>query len=237
MPAQLRVLSKRMVTVRGHVFDTIKIAFQPVEDLDPSKGHFWDKTNNFVNIWRPSEETEEYYCHTKDSQKMAFWYTLCGGIELIVKESQRYIQRLERSTWLSKCSHWETFMATTHQLRHGLLNDEIYRILTAIEEANYRRRRIQTTKGYYGLAPEKCKEGDLVVVLPGGNLPYIIRPVASTSTSSQELEGGDRLRDNKSLTETRYTILGDSYVHGIMDGEAFDLIEGQGGQLQEIILV
>ena len=58
---------------------------------------------------------------------------------------------------------------------------------------------IRTGQGYTGLAPQDTKEGDSVFLLKGGKLPFILR------------ESGENWR-----------IVGDCYIHGIMDGEAFD---------------
>jgi hypothetical protein len=56
-----------------------------------------------------------------------------------------------------------------------------------------------TKRGYIGLAPWNARRGDAVAVLSGGRTPYLIRPWGSTS---------------------RYELVGESYVYGIMAGEA-----------------
>jgi len=67
---------------------------------------------------------------------------------------------------------------------------------------------ITTTRGYVGLAPEDVKEGDVICILFGGKVPYALRP-----------------RDG------HYLFLGECYVHGIMDGEAMDMLTD--GRIQE----
>ncbi|KUJ13698.1 HET-domain-containing protein [Mollisia scopiformis] len=62
-----------------------------------------------------------------------------------------------------------------------------------------KRRVILTERGYMGMAPEHVKEGDIVCILLGSNLPTILRPDA---------------------TSTRFNIVGHSYIHGLMNGEA-----------------
>ena len=54
-----------------------------------------------------------------------------------------------------------------------------------------------TKRGYLGLGPELLQPGDVVSVLYGGKVPYILRP-----------------------KDGHYLLVGDAYVHGIMDGEA-----------------
>jgi hypothetical protein len=53
--------------------------------------------------------------------------------------------------------------------------------------------------GFLGLGPAEVESGDVVCILSGGNLPYVVRP----------------------LGQDEFTFLGPSYVHGIMNGEAY----------------
>ena len=63
-----------------------------------------------------------------------------------------------------------------------------------------RRKPFITTKGNLGLGPLAMQEGDMVAVLAGANVPFIVRKA----------------------TEGRLEIVGEAYVNGIMDGEAFE---------------
>lgn len=69
--------------------------------------------------------------------------------------------------------------------------------------------------GFLGNGPQSLEIGDLVCVLAGGTVPYLIRPVDDTK--------GNRFR-----------FIGEAYVHGIMHGEA---VQAQGIEVHEIILV
>ncbi|KAK0128803.1 hypothetical protein ONS95_000753 [Cadophora gregata] len=57
---------------------------------------------------------------------------------------------------------------------------------------------IITSKGYIGIAPLKTEIGDIVTVLEGGSVPFVLR----------------------ALDEGGYKFIGESYVDGIMEGEA-----------------
>ena len=64
----------------------------------------------------------------------------------------------------------------------------------------YRNRSFITTKeGYIGLAPSETKPGDQICILLGCQSAMILRPASSS----------------------RYQVVGESYVHGLMNGEAF----------------
>ena len=66
-------------------------------------------------------------------------------------------------------------------------------------ETIYDGRRIFTSeKGYLGTGPEDVRTGDLVVLVEGAFVPYVLRPVV-----------------NK---ESTFSLVGEAYVHGVMDG-------------------
>ncbi|KAH7379565.1 hypothetical protein BKA66DRAFT_466288, partial [Pyrenochaeta sp. MPI-SDFR-AT-0127] len=66
------------------------------------------------------------------------------------------------------------------------------------------RRLFTTRNGYMGLGPGIVEPGDVVVLIAGARTPYILRP----------LVGQD--------SPTRYSFIGEAYVHGVMNGEALD---------------
>lgn len=78
----------------------------------------------------------------------------------------------------------------------------------------YGRRLITTEKGYIGLAPAASKKGDEVCILFGCSTPVILRP----------------------LNEGGYELIGECYVHGIMEGEALKMPENGNGVKQEFAL-
>ncbi|KAI1097515.1 heterokaryon incompatibility protein-domain-containing protein [Jackrogersella minutella] len=61
------------------------------------------------------------------------------------------------------------------------------------------RRFVTTKKGYMGLAPSKTEVGDKVILLQGHKGPVVSRPAGE-----------------------RWKLVGDCYLHGVMEGEVFD---------------
>ncbi|KAM5341811.1 hypothetical protein ACJ41O_014842 [Fusarium nematophilum] len=59
-------------------------------------------------------------------------------------------------------------------------------------------RNIVTKEGRFGLAPVSARKGDMICLVPGGEVPLLLRPDA---------DGG------------KFTFAGECYVHGFMDGE------------------
>ena len=71
-----------------------------------------------------------------------------------------------------------------------------------------------TDRGLMGIGPATTKIGDRVAILSGGRLPFILREIGEQSVS----------KTGTSLSNTsealKYHFLGESYIHGLMDGEA-----------------
>ncbi len=64
------------------------------------------------------------------------------------------------------------------------------------------RRFFKTKKGYFGLGPRYMKDEDVIVVLFGGITPYVLRKMGE-----------------------HYAIVGECYVHGLMNGEGMEMLE------------
>ena len=60
----------------------------------------------------------------------------------------------------------------------------------------------RTDKGYYVLGPSALEPGDVVCVLFGSKVPFCLRPMGS-----------------------RHLLVGECYVHGLMKGEAKDMLD------------
>lgn len=66
-------------------------------------------------------------------------------------------------------------------------------------QRTFGRRMFTTSQTYIGLGPKRMRSGDCLALLEGGQVPYILR------RKGQE-----------------YELIGECYVHGIMEGERFD---------------
>lgn len=63
------------------------------------------------------------------------------------------------------------------------------------------RRLYRTHNGYVGSGPFSTRPGDVVIIAADGRIPLVLRPVGSPE-------------------DLKFQLLGDTYVHGIMHGEA-----------------
>ncbi|KAI1335731.1 heterokaryon incompatibility protein-domain-containing protein [Xylariaceae sp. FL0016] len=78
----------------------------------------------------------------------------------------------------------------------------------------FERRMCLTRKGYVGLVPPLTREGDRVCVLYGGDTPYLVRPEGADG----EVEGG-----GWTGAERRCQLVGECYMHGMMDGQMMSM--------------
>lgn len=77
-----------------------------------------------------------------------------------------------------------------------------------------------TQKGYVALVPKETAVGDRIAVFCGGHVPFVLRGVGKKGTADVEVE--------------KYQLIAESYVHGIMKGEALNM---QGLAIENIMLV
>jgi hypothetical protein len=139
----------------------------------------------------------------------AFWRTLIWnttfkGEQIPNSYRQNYLSMLEMVRVLQ--SPENTFDASMEEHFHRThLFEQIY------HNASTNRRFYTTHKGFIGQAPSTAVTGDIVCILKGANVPFILR------------KAGDK-----------YVLIGECYCHGIMYGEA---MQWSDLRLQEISII
>jgi hypothetical protein len=73
-----------------------------------------------------------------------------------------------------------------------------------------------SSKGYIGLCPGPAAEGDTVFIPSGSHCPYVIRRSEAGVTSHSPLLSAQAAG---SVDKEVWRLLGEAYVHGVMDGE------------------
>jgi hypothetical protein len=93
------------------------------------------------------------------------------------------------------------------------------------------RRLILTDFGQVGLGPRQSRKGDVLAILDGGRVPYVLRSSAKvakrsstpTSPTGGLLGWGNTRRPDRAASDVkennRYALIGEAYVDGIMHGE------------------
>jgi hypothetical protein len=152
--------------------------------------------------------TDDSIYPTGESRTRAFWRTLCTDISSNHLESAEQAftswrqamkaPRVLKKYRIDKFRGMYEYLAAVGYSVTDTVYDGDGLFLTLMRPAFYSRFAI-TRMGYFALVPPKTKVGDQVGLFKGGKVPLTVR---------QE--------DNK------WRLVGESYVHGIMQGEAFD---------------
>jgi hypothetical protein len=98
---------------------------------------------------------------------------------------------------------------TTTSALLGIDSANMALVRRSVEACTPNRRFFVTRRGYCGLGPVDAQPGDQIFVLAGAGLPFLLR------------EAGER-RVNGLGKIKAHSLVGECYVHGIMDGEGFD---------------
>ncbi len=85
------------------------------------------------------------------------------------------------------------------------------RFMESFSRSCNNRRFFRSREGRYGWGPDQTRNGDIVCVFEGAAVPFVLRPVSDGC----------------------FEIIGDVYIHGIMDGELMEL----GIEAKEVVLV
>ncbi|KAF2450215.1 HET-domain-containing protein [Karstenula rhodostoma CBS 690.94] len=136
---------------------------------------------------------------------IAFRMTLCGGLSNYWRYGGFFPRHaILEHNWPS-FNKWQAWVESDGD--KSIYDTDVALFKTAYFTAVFNRRLVSTSNGHLALVPEAAKEGDVIAVLSGGSVPYALRP--------------DQHEDENQGSSTVYEFLGDAYVHGIMDGEAW----------------
>ncbi|KAK6956388.1 hypothetical protein Daesc_001665 [Daldinia eschscholtzii] len=183
--------------------------------------------HNWRELVKVDQEPEKPYI-SGSTVFDAYWRTICMNIACPMPSSDQprkadEVTRLSHDYWW-----WITLLRTKYSHLSNRGNIEEKNLLAWGKFSTHLAIRLSGRKlfisknGYIGLAPEDALEGDEIWVLDGGRLPLVLRPLGNRSEKG---------------SETEYTLVGDSYVHGIMDGEFVEASMKRGETPRPVILV
>jgi len=197
-----------LLDVDGVLWDTITSVGQAVDDVPCPENIAIAKSWYRMAV----NDTPDLDYIAGGKLENALWRTMCGDIVIRfsnggpeVGTSSRFDARADDVDFKIYMLWWQALekIHDSHADRRPSTFDESVFISICC------RRFIITEKGYIGLAPAKTEPGDRIAVLFGGRVPYILR----------------QNQPDNSTEPTTWTFIGDSYVHGIMDGEVIQKLE------------
>ena len=130
----------------------------------------------------------------------AFSVALTTGLGVSLRKALEDVDSLKANfaAYMSRLLHNTGHEAyVTSSLKAQAKLGDSFEYASLVRKKGRNRALFSTEKGYIGLGPPHCRPGDIVCILFGGEVPFVLRPV-----------------------EGRYQLVGDAYVHGIMEGEA-----------------
>ncbi|KAI0386961.1 heterokaryon incompatibility protein-domain-containing protein [Hypomontagnella monticulosa] len=217
------------ITLSGTLVD--KVAFV----LDPAGQPLEDRVPTIFD-WRRDTGVDEdpsrpYVPRVGGTIFDAFWGAIFPGAETIMSNFRLPLplkpsmsdRLLHDQWWWTRVKHQYEFQYgdnPPHSTSYTTLGGGPGIIEVSISRFTAGKRMFVTEQGYFGLAPEAAVEGDQVVVLLGGRMPLVIR---QAEAESPELR--------------KFKLVGTCNVHGLMDGEAIEMVEDGDLQLEDFTLI
>ena len=215
------VKDQNAVAIRGKIVDTIQCLSKermnaPNEDslyegeLNAKRQHAW-----YVEMRDLVDRHVPATYKTGQLKDEALWRTMIGdhGLDDVRPAPKEYGDHYQ--LWQRMLADHETMLACAKQntLLPGFNTEQelsdatmLYtRFNSAFGPVNNNRRFCITKNGYIGMVPPGTQAGDLICILFGTDTPFVIR----------DLPTPDEVRKS-------YELVGDCYVHGMMDGEGMD---------------
>jgi hypothetical protein len=157
----------------------------------------------FENLWRTfvCNETTEGQIPPAEwgTQFSHFVACLSNGADGREEWLDAVLRDEGRAAHKTKWDLTETFEPHT-----GKSFNQYYEYVKANGTWCYNRRFFKCGEGEFGWGPDGVREGDVVAVINGLAVPLVLRPVSAG-----------------------FKVVGDCYCHGIMQGEAIDIVEEQ----------
>jgi hypothetical protein len=253
--SQISFLSEaRLLKLRGQKLDKIKVISIVPDDFLPSRKNPPVKEMDEFTSWLENDQLlAERLCGNpypwplgdppmEQPVKEAFWRTLIGDRTLFArpapssysKHFTKLMSNINKLRTLAKKhdgdglkvreetrkpSYYKTNFETAEE------SMEWQRDLTnagwLFGQPGFPRNFCVTEKGLMGMVPKHSKVGDDICLIYGAQVPFVLR---APSEEKETCEEKDTSEDN----ETKYQLVGECYIHGMMDGEGLNLGNWEG---------
>lgn len=206
------------VRANGFVFDSIEaVGAKHVLEFGSSWSHRFRTLQGIVNM---AIGRGEKCGEISEETLAAIQHTLC----MDCKQEARVYSRLRGEDDERKLkAWWDSAFSPSAPFRENRLAGEDESIETTVWIASLERSFIFTERGHMGLAPDWCKPGDAIAIMGGGAVPMVLRPVGEVASKEGDVPV--------------FEVVGEAYVHGVMDGQALDAKGRTGSDLDDIYLV
>ncbi|PGH04264.1 hypothetical protein GX51_03609 [Blastomyces parvus] len=219
--------------VNGNIFDTISYASEVVTAANERF-----ILRNLINIMKARTATTSYTT-TNQSHNEALYRTLIANnanVRPALDETESYFFYLlrDRMTTVDIPIVQEGLFNDLEHLLKPDIAEKWEPYLLELRRTLYDRAFFKTQKGYMGIGPKgktRVKVGDKVAVLGGGFTPFILREVDVSAGVASDGGGEGGHGGGKGCC---YTLVGESYIHGMMEGEFLEKGQNLGYERIEI---
>jgi hypothetical protein len=153
----------------------------------------------------------------QDERYEAYLYTLTAGFSSIDPDSLAFLKRsfnLWCKVWLAAARNDFSIALSAYQQYSPRDMEEAMRFMQMHVDAAWDRRFFTSHQyGVMGLCPALARKGDMLVIIHGVDTPCVLR----------------RHRNGK------YRFIGQCYVHGLMHGEAKDIVDHDEARQFELV--
>ena len=206
-------INKRILSIHGVQIDIVEACSQPIKakSFHLQKPSLDGQKLVIESLWRQICLKDRFNLEDRylngETTFFAFMQTLANGcVQIATRENRPYDDRFKSECLKNEAMYIEKALGTD-AISPSLCeiakkierNDEWSR---AANGASTNRAFARTQKEYFVLGSGVMKEGDIVCVLYGGKMPFVLRPW-----------GG------------HFLLVGECYVHGLMKGEAMEMLE------------
>lgn len=203
-----------ILSVRGIRLDVLAVCSDPLEHKEfhhnPSR-----KVLAIESLWRDicgknQFDLEDRYMNIANGESALFAYlqTLSiGGIATALRDGRQYYD-ISQEDWLAQGAAYlrkalGASMFISSELEQKAANGNYHNWTRDANGATTNRVFGRTAKGRYVLGPKVMEPGDVLCVLFGGKMPFVLRP----------------------WTDGRFYLVGESYTHGLMNGEVIEALK------------
>ncbi|KAK4508517.1 hypothetical protein PRZ48_002256 [Zasmidium cellare] len=201
--------------IHGVEIDTIKVHSRPLRAKTfHGKEHTEVAPSPICYIWQQICGKDQFSLCDKDMDTQGSLFTCMqtlsnGCVQIALREKTSY-HDIPRLRWLQQQAVYLVNMFgesdivadDVRQLAAEADQDAPEQWSRSASAASKNRSFAITSRGYYVLGPKSMRRGDVICVLFGGKVPFCLRPIG-----------------------TRYLLVGECYVHGLMDGEAMTMMD------------
>jgi hypothetical protein len=199
-----------VLSIRGMKLDLIEACSKPMAQREfhlDSSGRALAIENFWYDICGKGHfDLEESYING-ESAFFAYTQTLSNGCVATSSLEGRSYHEIPKSEWLRQAAAYLIKALgqsndVSPALYKAAAGGNHFKWSRAANGASSHRSFARTAKGYFVLGPKVLEVGDVVCVLFGGKMPFCLRPWGRY-----------------------YRLVGECYVHGLMSGEAMEMLE------------